>query len=252
MVKKTTSGIRFERDMYAPVKAYFQSQGWDVKAEVQGCDMAALREGRLLMAEMKLTLNLDVVLQAVERQSAADTVYIAVPGKKKAMRTQRWRGSLELLKRLNIGLIVVWATAGAYDVEELVEPAEGGGQPRGRAARKRVRIEQELNGRTGDWNTGGVHAHKLVTAYREAALRVAKQLAQGAPMSAKQLKPAGERSTRTYRMLTDNHYGWFRRLGQGLFGLTDEGVKALAVYGEIVAGSEPAVDDDVFSGTVTE
>lgn len=250
MAKKTTAGIRYERDMYAPVKAYFQSQGWEVRAEVEGCDAAALRGGKLMMAEMKLTLNLDVVLQAIERQRAADIVYIAVPGKKKAMRTQRWRGSLELLKRLNIGLLIVWAVGDAYDVEELVEPAECGEQPRGRAARKRVRIERELGGRSGDWNTGGVHARKLMTAYREAALRVAKKLAPGEPMSAKQLKPRGETSVRTYRMLRNNHYGWFRRLGDGLFALTDEGGRALDVYGEVVADGDAARDDDVFSGTV--
>jgi hypothetical protein len=251
MAKRVAAGIRYERDMYAPAKAYFQSQGWEVKSEVQGCDIAAQRGGRLMLAEMKLTLNLDVLLQAVERQRAADIAYIVVPGKKKAMRTQRWRGSLELLKRLNIGLVVVWAAGGAFDAEELVEPAETGERPRGRAARKRVRIEQELNGRSGDWNTGGVHARKLVTAYREAALRVAQKLACGEPMSAKQLKPCGETSARTYRMLRDDHYGWFRRLGNGLFGLTDGGRKALAVYGEIVSGgAEP--EEDVFSGTVEE
>jgi hypothetical protein len=115
-----------------------------------------------------------------------------------------------------------------------------------------VRIERELNGRSGDWNTGGVHGRKLVTAYREAALRVARQLAAGGLMSAKHLKPAGETSRRTYLILTNNHYGWFMRMGKGLFGLTDEGRKALGVYGEIVAGEAAVPDDDVFSGTVVE
>lgn len=252
MAKQAIPGIRYERDMYAPVKAFFQSQGWEVKSEVDGCDVAALRGGALMMAEMKLTLNLDVVLQAVERQRAANIVYIAVPGKKKAVRTQRWRSSLELLKRLNIGLLIVWAAGETCDVEELIEPEESGEKPRGHASRKRIRIERELNGRSGDWNTGGVHARKLITAYREAALRVARQLAAGEPMSAKLLKPAGETSRRTYMILTNNHYGWFRRLGKGLFGLTDEGRKALGVYGEIVEGGEPVSDEDVFSGTVTE
>ncbi len=252
MAKQETAGIRYERDMYAPVKAFFQSQGWEVRAEVDGCDVAALRDGRLMMAEMKLTLNLDVVLQAVERQRAANIVYIAVPGKRKAMRTQRWRGALELLKRLNIGLLVVWAVGEACNIEELIEPEENGEKPRGHASRKRVRIERELNGRSGDWNTGGVHARKLITAYREAALRVARQLAADGPMSAKHLKPAGETSRRTYMILTNNHYGWFMRSGKGLFGLTDEGRKALGVYGEIVADGADLPDDDVFSGTVTE
>jgi hypothetical protein len=196
MPKRSDNRIIYERDMYAPVKAYLQSQGWEVKAEVAGCDAAALREGRLLMAEMKLALNLDVILQAVGRQRIADSVYVAVPRKTGAMRTQRWRDTLELLKRLNLGLFVVSDTNGRTDVEELIEPSisNEAKHPRGRAVRMRLRAVNEFSLRTGDRNTGGVHRQKLITAYRETALRIASRIAENGPMSAKQLKPEGAKA----------------------------------------------------------
>lgn len=254
MAKRANNGIRLERDMYAPVKAYLGAQGWDVKAEVEGCDAAGLKDGKLLMAEMKLTLNLDVILQGIERQRMADVVYLAVPRKNGAMRTQRWRDILSLLKRLNLGLLVVSNAGGKPDVEELIEPMIAEGSPaRGRAVHKRVRTFKELNGRTGDWNTGGVHRQKLMTAYREAALRLAARLADNGPMSAKQMKPAGQRSTGTYTILKNNHYNWFRPLGGGLFDLTDEGRGALLTYGEVIGANRTAdADEDVFAGTVEE
>lgn len=254
MPKRSDNGITLERDMYAPVKAYLQAQGWQVKAEVEGCDAAALKGSRLLMAEMKLTLNLDVILQGIERQRMADIVYIAVPRKSGAMRTQRWRDILSLLKRLNLGLLVVSISGGQSDVEELIEPTQSEGSPaRGRAVRKRVSVLRELNGRSGDWNTGGVHRQKLMTAYREAALRIASRLAENGPMSAKQLKPAGERSTASYLIMKNNHYNWFKPLGGGLFGLTDEGHAALRTYGEVIgANGTVTADEDVFGGTVEE
>lgn len=240
--------------MYAPVKACLEAQGWQVRAEVEGADAAAMRDGRLLMAEMKLTLNLDVVLQAVGRQRTADVVYIAVPRKNAAMRTQRWRDTLDLLKRLNLGLIVVSCAGGRPDAEELIEPAMPDAPvAKGRAVHRRVRAVRELNGRSGDFNTGGVHGQKLMTAYREAALRVAAKLENGGPMSAKRLKPDGETSRRTYMILKNNHYNWFRPTGNALFELTDEGRAALAVYGGVLSCSCTDNEyDDVFSGTVIE
>jgi hypothetical protein len=255
MPDKPDNGIKLERDLYAPVKAHLQSLGWDVKAEVEGCDAAALRDGKLLAVELKLSLNLDVILQAVQRQRLADAAYVAVPAKRAAMRTRRWRDTLELLKRLNIGLLTVSHSAGAWHVEELIEPVLcEGNHVRGHAVRRRSRILEEMQGRTGDWNTGGVRGQKLVTAYREAALRLAALLADGGPMSAKQLKPDGERSRSTYLILKNNHYNWFRPLGKGLFALTDVGRQGLDAYREITMGSTGAVqgEEDAFSGTVVD
>ncbi len=255
MAKRTQGGFALEQELYGPVKAFLHTMSWDVKAEVHGWDGAACRDGKLLAVEMKLTLNLDVILQAVQRQKVADTVYIAVPSKRAAMRTQRWRDTLELLKRLNIGLLCVTAAEGGHDVEEMIEPAESqGSAARGHAVRRRIRVLQELNGRTGDYNTGGVHKVKLITAYREAALQLASKLADNGPMSAKQLKPDGQKSKGTYNILTANHYNWFRKLGGGMFDVTDAGRAALQTYSEVLnhTCNDLIDDDEVFAGTVED
>lgn len=256
MTKRSSpaNAIRRESDMYAPVKAFFESRGWDVKAEVAKCDAAGLKDGKLLAVEMKLTLNLDVILQGIERQRIADIVYLAVPRKPAAMRTKRWWDSLELLKRLNMGLLVVSAAESGYDVEELIEPAEASGSPaRGRAVRVRMRAVTEHQKRTGDRNTGGVRGVKIMTAYKEAALRLAALIAGRGPMSAKQMKPEGEKSRGTYDILRYNHYNWFMPLGGGVFGLTKDGREALATYAEIIMDiSSNPNNDEVFAGTVEE
>jgi hypothetical protein len=252
MSKRSESQIfRYESDLYAPVKAYLQAQDWEVKAEVSGCDAVAMRDGRLLAVEMKLTLNLDVLLQAVGRQRIADAVYIAVPKKPGAMRTQRWRDTLELLKRLNLGLLVVSGIGAQPDVEEFIEPAiPGGAAARGSAVRRRLRAMKEFTSRTGDRNTGGVHGRKLITAYREAALRLAARIAEGGPMSARQLKPEGEKSRGTYTILKNNPYHWFEPAGGGLFALTNEGREALALYGEVLCAMDASMSsEEVFGGT---
>lgn len=244
------NGIQRECDMYASVKVHLTSRGWDVKAEVAGCDAMAMKDGRLLAAEMKLTLNLDVILQAVERQRIADLVYVAVPRKPAAMKTKRWRDTLELLKRLNIGLLAVTAK----DAEELVEPVIPNGSPaRGRAVRIRSRVVAEHKARTGDRNTGGVRGLKLVTAYREAALRLCALLAEKGPQSAAQMKPEGEKSTRTYLLLKNNHYGWFKPAGERRFDLTDTGRAALGTYAELLKDMQASADEaEVFAGTVDD
>lgn len=257
MKKITENGIRYERDLYAPVKACLQALGWEVKAEIEGCDAAAMKDGKLLAVEMKLSLNLDVLLQAVGRQRIADAVYVAVPKKPAAMRLRRWRDTLELLKRLNIGLLVVSITGGRADVEELIEPSTYEGAkppkpPRGRAAYRRLRAMNEFALRTGDRNTGGVRSQKLITAYREAALRLAAKLAESGPASAKQLKPEGEKSKGTYSILYDNHYGWFKALGGGMFDVTEQGRKALKIYGETLNAPEGESTEDMFAGTVDD
>ena len=251
MQKPEQTGIKQESDMYAPVKAYLQAQGWEVKAEIKDCDAAAVLDGKLLAVEMKLTLNLDVILQGIERQSRADMVYLAVPKKGKAMASPRWKETMTLLQRLNIGLLVVSLGREGPDVDELLTPQCKEGAAKGHAARIRKTTLREFNGRSGDYNTGGVRGQKLLTVYRQAALRLAGLLAEKGPMSAKQMKPEGEKSRSTYMIMKDNYYGWFQPVGGGLFELTDAGKAGLHDFGGAVTGKEFS-EEDYFAGTVED
>ncbi len=57
-----------ESDLYPPLKQFLESQNYEVKGEVQDCDVLAVREEETpVVVELKLNLNLQVLLQAVDR-----------------------------------------------------------------------------------------------------------------------------------------------------------------------------------------
>ena len=51
------------------MKAFLEAAGYEAKGEIHGCDVVGLRDGEeTAVVEMKLALNLDVLLQAVDRR----------------------------------------------------------------------------------------------------------------------------------------------------------------------------------------
>ena len=69
-----------EADLYAPVKAYLEAQGYEVKAEIGACDVMARRgDEPAVVVEMKLAFSLALVMQGVARQALFGDVYLAVP-----------------------------------------------------------------------------------------------------------------------------------------------------------------------------
>ncbi len=62
-----------ETALYLPVKRFLENLGFTVKGEVGGCDLVALSAGDppiVVIGELKLTFNLELVLQAVDRAGA--------------------------------------------------------------------------------------------------------------------------------------------------------------------------------------
>jgi hypothetical protein len=92
-----------ETALYAPVKALLEGQGYDVKGEIQGCDVVGVRGGEPpVVVELKRTFGLAVVLQGVDRLALTDAVYVAV-----GTWPPRVAESRRLCRRLGLGLIVV-------------------------------------------------------------------------------------------------------------------------------------------------
>jgi hypothetical protein len=60
---------RKEVELYQPVKSYLEGLGYSVKGEIGGCDLVGLREDDrvVIIGELKLSFNLELVLQAVDR-----------------------------------------------------------------------------------------------------------------------------------------------------------------------------------------
>jgi hypothetical protein len=172
--------VRHETELYAPLKVFFEKQGYSIKGEVRTCDLVGIREDleHPLIVEMKKSFNLALLLQGVERLKLSPTVYLAVERvrDKKGAVNQRWGELSGLCRRLGLGLItVVFYKTKAPLVEVLVEPDETPPAQRSNK-RRRERLLYEFRERSGDYNTGGSTRVKLVTAYREKALRVALSL----------------------------------------------------------------------------
>lgn len=224
-----------EQELYAPVRDFLIENGYEVKAEVGYCDVTAFKEEQFLVVEMKTTLNLDVILQAVQRQRMADVVYIAVPKKGKVLYTKRWKNICHLLRRLEIGLLLVSIRGEHAIVEEALKPEPFNRKiSRGTAGMKKGLIIKEFSRRHGDYNVGGSTRTKLVTAYREMAIHIAGLIEKHGPLSIKALKCMGTDSNKTAGILQNNHYGWFQRISRGMYDLTDAGREELKKYRELV------------------
>ena len=115
--------------------------------------------------------------------------------------------------------------------------------PTGRARRADARTGYwpSSTAAAGDPNIGGSRSRPLVTAYRQDALRLVRVLAETGPMPLAELRAASGIATAA-RILQRNVYGWFVRVGRGVYGLSARGHEALRVFADAVAAlAEPAV-----------
>ncbi len=225
-----------ETELYLPLKRAFESQGYAVFAEVNACDLVARRGDELVIVEMKCAFSLELVFQGLARQSATQSVYLAIAAPARYDR-KRWRGMQRLCRRLGFGLIVVRfsragrkAARGLGVPEVLLDPAPYKTRIDGK---RRALILNEVQKRSGDFNVGGSTRRKIVTAYREEALRLAQQLKLQGPSQVRMLaRHAG--SKKTGNILLDNYYGWFERVSRGVYGLTPAGDSALQMYRHVL------------------
>ena len=210
---------RTETSLYGPVKRYLEMLGYTVKGEVCGCDLVALRGGEppiVVIGELKLSFSLDLVLQAVDRTAACDEVWLAVgPAGHKRLRDPRVR---KLCRFLGFGLLGVSSTG---SVEVLIEPRPW--RPR-QNKKRRARLIDEHRKRIGDPAPGGSTRQPIMTAYRQQALACAASLAEG-PRRTSELRSVVPTAP---SILLRNWYGWFTRIERGVYGLTPEGIVALA------------------------
>ncbi|MCL1878156.1 MAG: DUF2161 family putative PD-(D/E)XK-type phosphodiesterase [Defluviitaleaceae bacterium] len=204
-----------ESDMYEPIKNLLTSQGFIVRGEVKGCDVAAVRGEELWIVEMKLSANLTLIFQAMARKEAAENVFIAVP-RPKSGRDKNFRSLKKLVKKLELGLITV-ALDSPVKLAEIITFPEG----TKRENKKSASIKKEIFGRTTD-SPGGTAGAKINTAYRERSVKIACLLEAKGAQSAKSLRAMGCEGD-TYTILRGNPYGWFKKIAAGIYDITDVG-----------------------------
>ena len=196
-----------ETDLYLPVKRHLEAQGYVVKAEVKSCDVVALRGHEMpVIVELKQSLSLALLYQAMERLSISDHVYVAIARPKRGVAAS----ALRLCRRLCLGLIVVTASG---SVEVLADPVAYA--PR-LNAKKRGLLLREFNARSGDPNLGGSTRTPLMTAYRQDAMKCADYLRAKGPSRPRDVRDA-TKVDRAATILRDNVYGWFKREARGVY-----------------------------------
>ncbi|TYP71249.1 DUF2161 family putative PD-(D/E)XK-type phosphodiesterase [Paenibacillus methanolicus] len=228
--------VQHETELYPPVKRYFESQGYDVKSEVMHCDLVAIHpaSGETVIVEMKKTFNLALLLQGIERLRLTDRVILAVERnrKKSGAHNQRFGDLAELCRMLGIGLMTItFFKTKAPVIEMLCEP--GDTPIRGRRRRRESRLLTEFRERSGDYNTGGSTKRKLVTAYREKALRIAWALQLHGDLQPRRAAELTE-VVRAREILHKDYYGWFERVERGVYRLKESGAQAVAEHADIL------------------
>jgi hypothetical protein len=209
-VPRSRAAIAPETELYAPVKALLEEQGFDVKGEVKGCDVVGVRgEEPPVVVELKRTFGLGLVLQGIDRLAMTDAVYLAV-----GAWPTRQAETRRLCRRLGLGLIVV--SHGRAVVVVAPQPY----RPR-RDRRRVTALLGEHRRRVGDPTQGGSVRRPIMTAYRQEAVRCAEVLGSG-PQPLRTVRAAAE-APNAGRIMRDNVYGWFERVERGVYALSPLG-----------------------------
>lgn len=220
--------ILLETELYPPVKALLEDKGYTVRGEVKNLDIAAVKGDQLIAVEMKKTFNIELLFQCVDRQRTADAVYFVIPRPDYYGRTSKWRKLLHLARRLELGIIIVCSA----DYAEIALHPKPFDRVKSRQlnAKKRIAIIGEISERSFDGNIGGSTRTKLMTAYREKCIVIAKTLRKLKSASPALLIEHGTDKKKTASILRKNFYGWFDRKDQGIYVLTAKAKKELGSH----------------------
>lgn len=214
-----------ESDLYSPVKAMLEAQGYEVKAEVGSADVMAVRgDEPLVIVELKTAFSLALIHQAIERLKLTDLVYVAIPEWKGRSGWKAFVANRTLCRRLGLGLITVPASLEKADIHLDPTPYT----PR-KNKKRQNRMLKEFQHRVGDPNEGGINKTKIITSYRQDALRCLAYLKKHGPTKASDVAKTAH-VERARPIMSDDHYGWFERVGRGIYAITPKGKLAAKEY----------------------
>ncbi len=214
-----------ETDLYLPCKELLESLGYDVKAEVGPADILAKKDDYIVIIELKLSISLKLVYQAIDRQKLADKVYVALPKKVLNQTKGNVKYFINLLKRLEIGLIAVHHTYAevivetfGFDLEKSIRSSK----------KKKEKLLNEFSLRKSDENIGGSKSKKI-THYKEKVIEIAKYLNEFGEKSPKEIMLyTGYKDAPN--ILRKNYYLWFYNVSRGLYKLSEIGIKDIKDY----------------------
>ena len=211
-----------ETELFIPVKKLLLSQGFEVKGEVKDIDVLAYQKDVMVGVELKTKISLKLIYQAIDRQKVLDQVYIAVPKDAIYHSKSLYRNFTHLLKRLEVGLIVV-----DQDIAEVIIEAIpfDRNQSRSRYKKRKLSIDKEFKLRKNKQNIGGTRGKKI-TRYKELVIEIGSYIMENLKGSPKEIKEQTG-IEKTASILQKNYDGYFERIDRGIYQLTDKGIKEI-------------------------
>jgi hypothetical protein len=208
-----------ETDLYQPVKSFFESQGYTVKAEINDIDILAIKEDITIAIELKVKISLKLIYQVIERQKLVDNVFLAIPKDSYKSHRNSIKHFQLLLKRLNLGLILI----DKEKVEVVFEPNHYDlNKSKSLNKRRKEKLLNTFNNLFSDSNKGGSKG-KRMTVYKQNAIKIASLLAEKPGLSPKEIiNETGVLNTQS--ILQKNFYGWFQKSSYASYLLTKKGL----------------------------
>jgi hypothetical protein len=233
-MKKTVPQRITETELDQPVREYLEAREYTVRGEVNHCDLVAIRDDRMIIVELKSGFNATLLMQAVKRQRMTDLVYIAIPQPNRGRFTSHWKDLCHLVRRLELGLMVVKFQGPKPTVEVVLDPEPFDREKSKRQGRRKsIRLVAEARERHADYNTGGSSRRKIMTVYKENAFQIACYLEKLGPMTPRRLRTELGTGKKTASILQKNYYGWYERVERGLYRITDAGRVFLRRYPDL-------------------
>lgn len=218
-----------ETDLYLPVKSLLISQGFLVKAEIKDIDILGSKDDFLCAVELKTKLSIKLIYQAIDRQKIVDQVYIAIPKSSIKIRSKAYKNLIYLLKRLEVGLILVDEDYAEVILEASVYDME---KSRARYKKRKQQILKEFKLRKYSNNIGGTK-DKKITRYKEQVIEIASYLIVHESASPKEIKE-DTNILKTSSILQKNYEGYFERVSRGIYKVKDDKIEEIKKLENIV------------------
>jgi hypothetical protein len=205
-----------ETELYEPVRQLLIDQGFSVKAEINNIDVLGVKDNHLVAVELKTKLSIKLIYQAIDRQKLVDQVYIAIPKSSVKRRSSSYKNLLYLLKRLELGLIMVDQDyAEVYLEVSIYDMARS----KTRNKKRKENLLKEFGLRKYSKNVGGTK-NKTVTRYKEEVIEIAMYLLSVNSASPKEIKKITN-IDKTASILQKNYQGYFKRIERGIYGVVE-------------------------------
>jgi hypothetical protein len=230
-----------ETELYRPIYDFLTAQGYTVRSEVRNCDVTAVKDDELVIIELKRAFSTSLLIQATERQKITDSVYVALPYPASGTRNAQWKGMCHLLRRLEVGLILVWNNHQQPSVKIMFYPLP---YDRKKNNKKKRAVLREIDARTGDFNEGGSCRKKVATAYRENAIHIACCLEKLGPLAPRDLRALGT-GDKTLSILSSNFYDWFERVERGIYAIKPHAKAHMEHFPELTAHYRSLLEEQI-------